>query len=90
MGRFLRVAGIDDRPDQPHHVRIFDLPRNQVGQDLVIDGWKELADVGFQHVPETASIVLGSADRRVTPFALAAGIRIGNKRPLEDRFQHAS
>jgi hypothetical protein len=48
--RVLGIAVVDDQPDQPEEVRVFDLAGDKAPEDLVVDGGEELADVGLQDI----------------------------------------
>ena len=60
-----------------------------VFEDLVVDGRKELADVGLQDILVPASECLAPVRCGVGPFPLAAGVAVEAKRSLEDRLEDA-
>ncbi len=60
----LRVAVVDDQIDQPEDMRVFDLASDQGFEDLVVDGWEELADIRLENVSVTTGKLPGSGPRR--------------------------
>src|SRR5271166_2147196 len=87
--RVLRVAVVDDQTDQPEGIGVFDLAGDQSLEDLVVDGWEELADIRLENVTVTAGKLLAPVYGGVGAFPLAAGVAVEDERPLEDRLQHA-
>ncbi len=85
---FLRIAVVDDLAHQPQHVRVLDLAGHQGLEDFVIQRRKELLHVGFQDIAKTAGELLAASHGGVRAFALAAGVGVGDERPLVDRLQH--
>ena len=85
----LPVAVVDDQVNQPKNIWVFDLVCHQVFEDLMIQRWKELTDVGFQDVTKASGEMLRAVDCGVCSLAFSTSVRIGNEATLEDRLQNA-
>ena len=87
--RLLRIAVVDDEPDQLEHMRVLDLASDQPFEDLMVDGGEEFPDIGLQDIPVTTGKLLAAIHGGVGPLSLAAGVAVEDERPLEDRLEYA-
>lgn len=85
FNKFLFVAGVNDRFDQPQRVGAFDLAANGGFQDFVINAGEVFANVALQNVTARSGEFGETAQSAMIAKSCAVGIRIVDERPLEDR-----
>jgi hypothetical protein len=72
--RFLRIAMIQNRLDEPAHTIIGDFPAQHAIENVVIDAWKVFVDVALQHILVLAAKLCETINCPMRSFADPTGV----------------
>jgi hypothetical protein len=78
---FLGIAVVDDLTCKPKHIGVFDLSRHKLLENGVVQRGKELADVRFEDVTESAGELLAALHGGMSALAAPASVRASGQNP---------